>query len=164
MANIGNVEMDFYNDLRAVCKQICDEYKCAYNYFEKKGDYNGIFIFSSEISRLYELFALLDKYNPANRTIIAVPNSYDWTFYHYDIIKKATSYADQSVVLAYGQRDINSENKLYLFNGSFYGYYCYNTLTKCFDWVKFSINKFALNTVFKDIVVDYISKSLRFFM
>ena len=161
---VNNMEMELYNDLRSVCNYAINELNVAYNYFNKISDCNGICILFKEINDFFDLYRALDCCDPRRRDQeIMVPTNYEWGFYHASDFQAARAKADNSVLVAIEQRKTKSNSKLYMPNGSFYGYYCYNVYNKCLGWANYSIQKLPKPS-FGKCVVEYFESAMQYFM
>lgn len=141
------MEIELYKDLRSVCNQAQMELCMAYKYLEKIPDPNGICILLREIHDFDNLFYTLESFDPRPpiplpHPQIILPNSFEW-----GIPKGQNLYvakADTAVINAINQKNVKTSQKLYMKNGSFYGYYCYNVYHKCLGWINHALKKIPL--------------------
>ena len=163
---MGNMlDIELFNDLKAVCMQAKNELCAAYSYFEKISDYNGICILYREIVAFDELFISLDFENPSMHDYdIKVPNIYEWGFYNISLYKEARSKADAAVLNAIEQKKMKTNQKIYMNNGSFYGYYCYNIYNKCLGWINYSLKKYPIKTTFNQLIINHFESAMQYFM
>ncbi len=160
----NKIEIDLYDDLKAVCNQARDELCIAYNYFKQISDYNGVYILFNEIY-YFDIFFELDSFNPRISNDIKQKQNIrehgvcDRLTYEIAILK-----TDDAVQTAVAQKIIGTKQKLYMPNGSFYGYYCYNIYNKCLSWINFSLKKFGINPAFCQNIVTYFERAMQYFM
>lgn len=159
---MGNyLEIELYKELRTICQQAKSELLHAYHYFEKKHDPNGVCILYHEICDIYGLFGELDGCDPKrDPNDLYVPSVYEWGLYNWG----ADSQADATVMLAIEQKNIKSNQKIYMENGCFYGYYCYNIYNKCLGWINYAIKNYQISTAFNQLVVDHFESAMQYFM
>ena len=121
-----------YDNVWALCNQARDELLVGYKYFLDTSDYTGAYLFFCAICSIDDFHHKLDDAYSKTVTGIVVPNCYEWGFFEqgfWDDKKK--SYVDFDYL-----KTINTNCKEIRFkNGAFYGYYCYNTFSKCSGWL-----------------------------